>query len=740
MTASGTYPIVEGPVQPRTYTHAALPSTASLPVGTLALDSTNGVMVRNTGAAWVPVDSTGYNVIAPGLHGVVGNADCVGGGTDDAPAIRNYLNSLLTAVPGETISLTAGMMSRTGNVVTITLGGTSVSGARLGSVVNISPGETNFPAGNKVVSGLGFLSGGLNPHVIQYVETGGGGNGTNSITETYGPLRRGSSVYFAPGSYRMSSRVDLAGTFVLNGAGMNTGAGGAIFCVDAGTSAFGVSNAAYGSSMRDFAVVAVGKTPLPNSGPRSGHGATTYIIDSDPGASMTTGGAGSYGLTFNNGGDAAGFHTGDVVQIEGASLAPGTITGLQIQTTATSATISFNNPNQALYVGMYAGMWLKLPGAWTRERILSIDTVAKTAVMASTAAGTLHFGSMGDTNPVVFYPDVVAQIQTGGGTSSISIEDVGICASCQTYMHHFDSGIYASTQIHLENIFVQGFKGCGLVNNGAGSNQPSGFANQSTVSGMQLDFGGCGFYGKGVDSNASSYVNVSADFVDLWGILSEQYGKTTWLTPIAQVGPVGHIVGLSSNQGALYLNPYSEGTTSSFGAGVGVVGDNTFQNSSFGLMANGQFINGTDLAGNQAFVTGVGGSISPSSRGVGTIGVTGGEWGNIWGQIYGGRINDYSAHGAVTVQTNVGETVRFTGDGSAISSLTLALGVRGQMLSLIVTQDAGNTTTWPSTIGNAKLIGGTWTKTTGANKEDNLLFRCDGVVWRQVAPTATNLQ
>ena len=60
-----------------------------------------------------------------------------------------------------------------------------------------------------------------------------------------------------------------------------------------------------------------------------------------------------------------------------------------------------------------------------------------------------------------------------------------------------------------------------------------------------------------------------------------------------------------------------------------------------------------------------------------------------------------------------------------ISSLTVANGTEGQHLTLILVQDAGGTATWPSTITNCRIAGGTFAKTTGASAIDVVTLAWD---------------
>jgi hypothetical protein len=69
-----------------------------------------------------------------------------------------------------------------------------------------------------------------------------------------------------------------------------------------------------------------------------------------------------------------------------------------------------------------------------------------------------------------------------------------------------------------------------------------------------------------------------------------------------------------------------------------------------------------------------------------------------------------------------------------VTSLSVALGNPGELLTLVLTQDAGGVSTWPSVIGNCRLAGGVFAKSLAASAADSITFRYNSTAakWDEV--------
>lgn len=106
-----------------------------------------------------------------------------------------------------------------------------------------------------------------------------------------------------------------------------------------------------------------------------------------------------------------------------------------------------------------------------------------------------------------------------------------------------------------------------------------------------------------------------------------------------------------------------------------------------------------------------------------SLGTSGNYWGQVYSKTYRGVSNAQTTSGAVTVDPTTAGLQYVTASGN-VSSITIATAScdDDQQLTLLLRQNAGGSATWPSTITNARLPGGSFTKTTTANAVD--MLRC----------------
>lgn len=113
--------------------------------------------------------------------------------------------------------------------------------------------------------------------------------------------------------------------------------------------------------------------------------------------------------------------------------------------------------------------------------------------------------------------------------------------------------------------------------------------------------------------------------------------------------------------------------------------------------------------------------LQPATDLTGKVGASGNRWNEVWAQVHAGVHQDITAGGAVAITTYLGEMCVLTSNAN-ITGITLSAGKPAQLFTLQMVQ--GNALhTWPATITNARLAGGTFTKTTTLLADDQITFR-----------------
>ncbi len=106
-----------------------------------------------------------------------------------------------------------------------------------------------------------------------------------------------------------------------------------------------------------------------------------------------------------------------------------------------------------------------------------------------------------------------------------------------------------------------------------------------------------------------------------------------------------------------------------------------------------------------------------------SLGIAALPWGSVYSKTYRGTSNAQTTSGAVTIDPTTAGLQYLIASGN-VSSITISTAGcdDDQQLTLLLQQNAGGTATWPSTVANARLPGGSITKTTTANAVD--MLRC----------------
>jgi hypothetical protein len=108
-----------------------------------------------------------------------------------------------------------------------------------------------------------------------------------------------------------------------------------------------------------------------------------------------------------------------------------------------------------------------------------------------------------------------------------------------------------------------------------------------------------------------------------------------------------------------------------------------------------------------------------------TIGSTSVRFLSMWSAVYAGIQTNSTSSGAISITAATAGQVFNLVPTANVTSITLTDGVAGQEITLVLKQDAAAAYTWPSVVANARLAGGTFTKTTTANAVDTLTLRWD---------------
>jgi len=110
------------------------------------------------------------------------------------------------------------------------------------------------------------------------------------------------------------------------------------------------------------------------------------------------------------------------------------------------------------------------------------------------------------------------------------------------------------------------------------------------------------------------------------------------------------------------------------------------------------------------------------------------RWSLVASYTFGGVEQTLGTSGSVTFNPADGEVgyLIATGNVTGITVSAPSNSTQAQFITLVLKQDSGGTSTWPSTFTNCLLAGGTFSKTTTANKVDVISFRRAGALSKWV--------
>jgi hypothetical protein len=203
------------------------------------------------------------------------------------------------------------------------------------------------------------------------------------------------------------------------------------------------------------------------------------------------------------------------------------------------------------------------------------------------------------------------------------------------------------------------------------------------------------------------------------------------------------VVGVHTFAGPITLHDLTTVDNLDFRVDGATVGDSTHQAADIyiggGIGGAGQII-GPSGAG----VFRIDNSIGTQSIYAGRSVIISGDGVAITGGLTG-QTQTFSGSGVVLAfDPSLGEDIMFTASGNVTSLellVTAALpgvGFPNQRVTLRLQQDAGGASSWPTSILNVKMPGGTFTKTPGASAVDLFFLVCDGEVW-WASPMAADL-
>lgn len=117
--------------------------------------------------------------------------------------------------------------------------------------------------------------------------------------------------------------------------------------------------------------------------------------------------------------------------------------------------------------------------------------------------------------------------------------------------------------------------------------------------------------------------------------------------------------------------------------------------------------------------------LQPNSDNTGNLGANAVRWGTINAVQHMLGQQTIAAASSITVNPASGTSVRITLSATAITSLTIAAGTAGELMTVEVIEDATGTRTIPTTWTNVLFAGGSYTATVTASKRDVLHFIYD---------------
>lgn len=263
---------------------------------------------------------------------------------------------------------------------------------------------------------------------------------------------------------------------------------------------------------------------------------------------------------------AADFADGDIIMVRGAGedhtlmnsdyLTGATVTGTPALTLSNSA-------------GVYDGMVLQVAGAGFPADTFVVSRSGVNVTMSANAASTVSAGA------ITYQNDLCVEIMSGGGTTTLTVNEAAFQAVSGAVVKHYDCGIYSQSRIGVENCTFRNFEGAGLFIHAGGdvasvSTRPTN-ANSWRVNEIVSTGNGNGMRLKGNDANAGTAIGADVGSNTEYGLVDASFlGNYYFGAHVA--GAYGYMT-VFLNASAAFVACYTEGgTVNSFAERTLVVG------------------------------------------------------------------------------------------------------------------------------------------------------------------------
>lgn len=378
---------------------------------------------------------------------------------------------------------------------------------------------------------------------------------------------RGNWLLFPYGTIMMDGTVHVTKPCRIEGHGMgsassggNAGSGSTLLLFPAGKIGFQVKHGSGGGAQQ----TQISNLRIAASGINSASGVASY----DPTPATT---AALHTISLSSG--AANFANGDVVVLPGANCQL-TVPDRLFTTTAGSNVITFTSKD-----GKYRGNAVGYVGQ--AIDVLGAGFPAGTTITAWSSNSITVSGNAANsvtTQYCYLYGPLVAQVVSGGGTNTLTIDSCGNNPRKVTnaVLRHAEPGVYATVQHHMTNVEVMGFLAGAILH---GNSESGDLADNCLYTNCTFNSGrdvtapaGFGVITEGYDAQANSFVSCnfagnSCGFLDMGFLGHDFYGCHWAFNNAVQVfnsGAQTKIIGGYLETGTSYLAT-AGGTASFFG-------------------------------------------------------------------------------------------------------------------------------------------------------------------------------
>ena len=312
------------------------------------------------------------------------------------------------------------------------------------------------------------------------------------------------SVFFPKGTYYITDTIVVDATMQLYGeiSSQSDFATGSLVKVISGKSAFQIRHA-------DNFTSYVGNVQFRNLGILAAGKLTTTTTANTTAASFT--------VTLAAASD---FVTGQMILIRGAgeSQTLGNPLYINATTTSGSATVTLSND-----FGIYPGMRISVAGAGFTSAAYVVSRSGTSVTMSETAAASVV------SQTITYYADMPVRILSGGGTTTLSVNQAPSRSLTGTTVEHYDCGIYANIATTVENCTIEYFSGAGIYQHGGASDIYSTLSNQSSncnnfrVNNCILTNNRNGFTARGNDANAGNVIGANTYLNTEYAIMDHSF-------------------------------------------------------------------------------------------------------------------------------------------------------------------------------------------------------------------------